>query len=49
MNFLTEEEIEQLSLEIFREDLGYEILFGPNIVECDTAERTYAEVVLNNR
>src|SRR5687768_11732662 len=49
MNFITEDEIEQIALDILSNDLGYETLFGPNIVECDTPERTHAEVVLQNR
>jgi type I restriction enzyme R subunit len=48
-NLITEEEIEQMALEILTDDLGYEKLFGPDIVECDTPERTHAEVVLPKR
>lgn len=48
-NLVTEDEIEQMALEILTDDLGYEKLFGPDIVECDTPERTYAEVVLPRR
>lgn len=49
MNLVTEDEIEQIALDILSNDLGYQTLFGPDIVECDTPERTYAEVVLTNR
>ena len=49
MNLVTEEEIEQLTLEILRDDLDYETLFGPDLAEGDNAERTYAEVVLTYR
>ena len=49
MNFLTEDEIEQLTLEILRDDLGYETLFGPHIAEGDAPERTHADVVLHRR
>lgn len=49
MNFLIEFEIEQLTLEILRDDLGYETLFGPDLADGDNAERTYAEVVLTRR
>ena len=49
MNIISEEEIEQMALDILSYDLGYETRFGPVIVECDTPERTYAEVVLANR
>src|SRR5688572_9387776 len=48
-NFITEDEIEQIALEILSNDLGYEILFGPEIVEGDFPERTHAEVFLTNR
>src|SRR3569833_1868698 len=48
-NLITEEEIEQITLDILSSDLSNETLFGPDIVECDTPERTYAEVVLKNR
>src|SRR5687768_13050573 len=48
-NLITEDEIEQLTVEILRDDLGYESLFGPNLAEGDNAERTYAEVVLTHR
>lgn len=49
MSYLTEDEIEQLTLEILRDDLGYETIFGPDLAEGDNAERTYAEVVLTGR
>jgi type I restriction enzyme, R subunit len=49
MNLVTEDEIEQIALDILNNDLGFEILFGPDIVECDTPERTYAEVALSKR
>jgi type I restriction enzyme, R subunit len=48
-NLITEDEIEQIALDILSNDLGYETLFGPDIVECDTPERTHSEVVLTNR
>jgi type I restriction enzyme R subunit len=48
-NFITEDEIEQIALEILSNDLGYEILFGPDIAESDFPERTYTEVILTNR
>ncbi|HEX8333161.1 MAG TPA: HsdR family type I site-specific deoxyribonuclease, partial [Segetibacter sp.] len=49
MNFVTEDEIEQLTLEILRDDLGFETFFGPQLAEGDNAERTYSEVVLIQR
>jgi type I restriction enzyme R subunit len=48
-NFITEDQIEQITLEILKEDLSYETLFGPDIVDCDNPERTHAEVVLSGR
>ena len=48
-NFLTEDEIEQIALDVLRNDLGYETLFGPDIVEGEQAERTHQEVVLAGR
>ncbi len=49
MNFLCEDEIEQLTLEILRDDLGYETLYGPDMVDGDNAQRTHTEVVLARR
>lgn len=49
MNLVTEDEIEQIALDILSNDLGYETVFGPDIVESDTPERTHADVVLSQR
>lgn len=49
MNFVTEDEIEHLTLDILRDDLGYTTLYGPDIAEGDNPERTYQEVVLVRR
>jgi type I restriction enzyme R subunit len=48
-NFITEDEIEQIALEILNEDLGYTVLYGPDIAEGDSKERDYNEVVLQQR
>jgi type I restriction enzyme R subunit len=48
-NTITESEIEQIALDILRDDLGYDICFGPNLAEGDAAERTHADVVLKRR
>jgi type I restriction enzyme, R subunit len=48
-NFITENEIEQIALDILSEDLGYTILYGPDIAEGDSKERDYNEVVLQQR
>lgn len=48
-NFITESEIEQIALDILSEDLGYKVLYGPDIAEGDKKERDYNEVVLHKR
>lgn len=48
-NFITESEIEQIALEILSTDLGYTVLYGPDIAEGDRKERDYTEVVLQQR
>jgi len=48
-NLITEEQIEQIALDILSNELGYEAIFGPDIVDCDHPERTHAEVVLAGR
>ncbi len=47
--FITENEIEQIALDILNEDLGYTVLYGPDIAEGDAKERDYNEVVLQQR
>lgn len=47
--FITENEIEQIALDILNEDLGYTVLYGPDIAEGDSKEREYSEVVLQQR
>ncbi len=48
-NFITESEIEQIALDILSSDLGYTVLYGPDIAEGDKKERDYTEVVLQHR
>lgn len=48
-NRLYESEIEQIALDILREENGYTIAFGPEISEGDHKEREYTEVVLHGR
>lgn len=48
-NYITENEIEQIALDILNEDLGYTVLYGPDIAEGDSKERDYNEVVLQQR
>jgi type I restriction enzyme, R subunit len=48
-NFITESEIEQIALDILSNDLGYTVLYGPDIAEGVRKERDYTEVVLQQR
>ncbi len=48
-NLVTEDEIEQIALDVLVNDLGYVKMYGPNIVESDTPERIHAEVLLSQR
>lgn len=45
--FITENDIEQIALTILQEDLGYTVLYGPDI--ADGKERSYKDVVLEGR
>lgn len=47
--FITENEIEQIALDILNEDLGYTVFYGPDIAEGENKEREYSEVVLQQR
>lgn len=49
MRFITENDIEEIALEILSEDLGYTVLYGPDIADGEDKEREYSEVVLNKR
>jgi len=49
MMILYESEIEQISLELLRDENGYVILYGPDLLEGASPERGYSEVVLKNR
>jgi len=49
MNCLFESEIEQIALDILREENGYSVLYGPDISEGDNKEREYTEVALAGR
>lgn len=37
-NFITESEIEQIALDILRNDLEYTVLYGPDIAKADKKE-----------
>jgi len=46
---LYESEIEQIALDLLRDENGYTVLYGPDLAEGNAPERTYPEVVLQNR
>lgn len=46
---ITESEIEQIALDILHQDLGYTVLYGPDISDGNHAERSHTEVVLQGR
>ena len=46
---LYESDIEQIFLESLRDENGYGILYGPDLLEGASPERGYSEVVLKNR
>jgi len=48
-HILYESEIEQISLELLRDENGYVILYGPDLLEGASPDRGYSEVVLKNR
>ncbi len=45
-NIITESEIEQIALDILKEELGYEVCFGADLSEGDTTERSRSGLVL---
>lgn len=47
--FITENEIEQIALEILNDNLRYKVLYCPDIAEGIDKERAYNEVVLHKR
>ena len=49
MKILFESEIEQITLDLLREENGYALAYGPDLLEGASSERSYAEVVLQNR
>lgn len=46
---LYESEIEQIALDVLRDENGYTVLYGPDLAEGHTKEREYSEVVLQER
>src|SRR4051812_19644473 len=49
MNTLYESEIEQIALELLRDENGYTLLYGPPLAEGAHPERVYTEVILQAR
>jgi len=49
MKHITESEIEQIALDILNEDLGYMVLYGPDLADGTHKEREFGDVVLNVR
>lgn len=45
-NLITESEIEQIALELLRDENGYTVLYGPELAEGVNPERVYSEVIL---
>jgi type I restriction enzyme R subunit len=46
---LYESEIEQIALELLRDENGYTVLYGPDLIEGANPERIYSEVILQAR
>ena len=46
---LYESEIEQIALDVLRDENGYTVLFGPDLAEGPAKEREYSEVILQAR
>lgn len=49
MKHITESEIEQIALDILNEELGYTVLYGPDMADGMHKEREFGDVVLNKR
>ncbi len=46
---LYESEIEQITFELLRDENGYSLAYGPDLLEGDTPERGYGDIVLQKR
>jgi type I restriction enzyme R subunit len=44
-----ESEIEQIALDILRDENGYTVLYGPDLVKSPAKEREFSEVILQAR
>jgi len=49
MKYITESEIEQIALDILHEELGYTVLYAPDLADGAHKEREFSDVVLNKR
>ena len=45
MKHITESEIEQIALDILNEELGYTVLYGPDLGDGHHKEREFTDVV----
>jgi hypothetical protein len=45
MKYITESEIEQIALDILNEELGYTVLYGPDLADGHHKEREFGDVV----
>jgi type I restriction enzyme, R subunit len=48
MKHITESEIEQIALDILNEELGYTVLYGPDLADGAHKEREFGDVALNH-
>lgn len=49
MNKLFESEIEEIALRLLRDENGYSIAYGPDLLEGAHPERTFTDVILKAR
>ena len=49
MTHLSESEIEQITLEMLRDENGYALAYGPDLLEGNAPERGFGDLVLQNR
>jgi len=47
--FICESEIEQITLDLLRNENCYTVLYGPDLLEGAYPERSFTEVILQNR
>ena len=43
MNYITESEIEEIALDILNEELGYTVLYGPDLADGSQKEREFCK------